>query len=375
LSEPRAGRCLRAGVLAGAALAVTATAHTALNATRLRRPTARPRPVAAAVSVLIPARDEAERIVDCLAAVRAQRGVDRLEVIVLDDGSSDVTAQLASSVPGVRVVTGAALPPGWLGKPHACQQLADLAAADSEILIFLDADVRLAAHAVAASVQLLLGAELDFASPYPRQLAVSGAERLIQPLLQWSWLTLLPLRASEHHPRESLAVANGQFLLVRRDVYVANGGHAAVRGAVLDDIALARSLRRGGARGGMVDGSSLASCRMYAGWAEVREGYGKSLWTAFGSPAGATGVIAALAVAYVLPAAAALAGSRIGMIGYGAGVLGRAITARATGGRAWPDPLSQPASIGVLAYLTARSLHRSRRGELRWRGRTIPSVT
>ena len=159
------------------------------------------------------------------------------------------------------------------------------------MLVFLDADVVLAPQAVAATVQLLRAAGLDLASPYPRQLAETWSERLVQPLLQWSWLTLLPLRRAESSPRPSLAAANGQLLAVDAEAYRRVGGHAAVRAEVLDDVALRpRAQGRAAARGGVVDGTWLATCRMYEGWPTLRAGYTKSAWAAFGSPAGAAAV-------------------------------------------------------------------------------------
>lgn len=315
------------------------------------------------MSVLIPARDEAATIGRCLDALRDQ---DVAEVLVLDDASSDETASLARAG-GARVLTGAPLPDGWLGKPHACAQLA--AAASGDILVFLDADVRLAPGAIGAAVGVLESTGLDLAAPHPRQEAVTPAERLIQPLLQWSILTFLPLRLAERSPRPSLSAANGQFLVVRRVAYERAGGH--VRDAVLDDLALLRAIKRTGGRGGVVDGTDLATCRMYDGWESLRDGYGKSLWTAFGSPAGSAAVVGTLALAYVLPPLAALRGSRIGTLGYAAAVLGRVITARRTGGRT-VDALAHPVSIAMLAWLTARSHVQHRRGHLRWKGRLIP---
>ena len=109
---------------------------------------------------------------------------------------------------------------------------------------------------------------------------------------------------------------------------------------------------------------------MYTGWAELRDGYGKSLWTAFGGPSGSAGVLAVLALAYVVPFVAALRGSRVGLVGYLAGVLGRVIAARRTGGRA-ADALAHPLSIAVLGYLTVRSHVQHARGSLRWKGRRL----
>jgi hypothetical protein len=360
-------RALRGLVAAGSALAAAGTVHGAVNAALLRRPDPTARAGAERVSVLIPMRDEAARVRDCLAAVLAQNGV--AEVLVLDDGSTDGTAELARAA-GVRAIGGRPLPPGWLGKPHACQQLADAADPASDVLVFLDADVLLEPGAIAATVALLR--ELDLVCPYPRQVARTAAERLVQPLLQWSWLTFLPLRLAERSPRPSLSAANGQLLAVRRAAYDRAGGHAAVRAEVVEDVALVRAVKRAGGRGGVADGTALAECRMYAGWPELRDGYTKSLWSAFGSPAGAAGSIGLLALAYLVPPLAALAGSKTGLAGYAAGVTGRVLAARRTGGRAWPDALAHPASVAAFGWLTARSLRGHRAGTLAWKGRRLP---
>ncbi len=362
----------------GSAIALAATAHSVFNARLLRRPVADPPPVRTAVSVLVPARDEAHQIEACLRSLLAQVACERIEIVVLDDESADRTAEIARSLADGRsrltVLNGAPLPRGWLGKPHACAQLAGAAAPDSELLIFVDADVVLAPRAVAAAVELLERTGLDVVCPYPRQLAETGAERLVQPLLQWSWLTFLPLRLAERSRRPSLSAANGQFLVVRRAAYERAGGHAAVRAEVLDDIALLRAIKATGGRGGVVDGTGLASCRMYRDWPEVRFGYTKSLAVAFGSEPGAAAVIALLALAYLVPPLAALRGSRTGWLGFAAAVAGRFVTARATGGRCLPDSAAHPLSIALLAALTGRSILGRRRGNLTWKDRPVGPV-
>jgi hypothetical protein len=365
----------------GTAGALLATAHTAANLRRLRTPPIDPPPVAERVSVLLPVRNEAPRVQECVGAASVQTGVPDLEILVLDDGSTDGTseiiARLARADPRVRLLTGTPLPPGWLGKPHACAQLA--AAATGSVLIFLDADVVLAPEAVAATVALLRATPLDLVSPYPRQRAAGATARLIQPLLQWSWLTFLPLRRAERAGRPSLAAANGQLLAVDAATYRTAGGHDAVRAEVIEDVALLRAVIRAGGHGGMVDGTALATCRMYADWAELREGYAKSLWSAFGSPGGAGVVMAGLALLYVVPPAAAvvaLARRRpraavLPMAGYAAGVAGRVLTGRRTGGRVWPDALAHPGSVALLGWLTALSWRRRRAGTLTWKGRVL----
>lgn len=358
----------------GTVLAGAATAHTALNLRAYRRPPSRPRPVADPVSVLLPVRDEAARVRDCLRAALAQQGVPDLEVLVCDDGSSDATAalveQVAAADPRVRLLTGRPLPDGWLGKPHACAQLAD--AARGRVLAFLDADVDLAPHALAASVELMRAARLDVACPYPRQLADGPCPRLVQPLLQWAFLTTLPLRLAERSRRPTLTAGNGQLLVIDAAAYRRAGGHAAVRDSILEDVALVRAVKAVGGRGGVIDGTTLATCRMYAGCADLRDGYAKSLWAATGTPLGSAGIAALLGLAYVAPpVAAVLTGSRVGAAGYALGVLGRVLVARRTGQRVAPDVLAHPASVLALTGLLADSWRRRRRGELAWKGRPV----
>jgi hypothetical protein len=291
----------------------------------------------------------------------------------VDDGSTDGTADLVAGHldPRIRLVRAVPPGPGWLGKPNACAQGA-AAAGDADVLVFVDADVRLMPDAIAAAVAVLEESGLDLVSPWPLQLTGSAAERLVQPLQQWLWCTLLPLRAAERSPRPSLAAANGQFLVVRRAAYERAGGHGAVRGEVVEDVALLRAVKAGGGRGVVVDGSRLAVCRMYDGWAGVRDGYGKSLWAAVGgSPAAGVAAAAALTAVYVVPPLAALRGSRAGLVGYAAGVAGRTISATATGGRAWPDALAHPVSVLLLDVLLLRSIRGRRRGTLSWRGRPV----
>lgn len=353
------------------ALAIAGTVHAAVNVRLLRRPVLGASG-SARVSVLVPARDEAAHIGGCVRALRRQAVA---EILVLDDGSSDATADLARAAadddPRVRVLTGEPLPAGRLGKPHACSQLAAAADPASDVLVFLDADVLLAPGAIGAAVELLERSGLDLISPHPRQVAIGPAERIVQPLLQWSFLTTLPLRVAERSPRPSLCAANGQFLVVRRATYDRAGGHAAVPDSVLEDLALLRAVKAVGGRGGVVDGTALASCRMYASWPSLRDGYGKSLWAAFGSTPGAIAAACALGYVYVLPTVAALRGSRAGLAGYAAAVAGRLVTARATDGRAWPDALAHPASIVTFAYLTIRSIVLRRQNRLSWKGRPI----
>ena len=364
---------LRVLTVVGSALALVGAVHQQVNLRSLRVPAAEPADVAEPVSVLVPARDEAHRITPTVRSLLAQRGVPDLEILVLDDGSTDGTAAVvraaAAGDPRLRVLTGRPPAPGLPGKPHACAQLA--AAAGGRVLVLVDADVVLAPEAVAASVAVLRAGGLDLLCPWPRQLADGLLPRLLQPLQVWSWSVLLPLRQAERSARPSLVAANGQFLLVHAEALATAGGFAAVAGAVLDDIALARAVRRAGGRTGVADGSRIAACRMYADGGELVAGYEKSLWSAFGDLPGRVGVAALLTLVYLVPPLAALAGSRTGLAGYAAATLTRVVAARRLRSPVWPDALAHPLSVAALLGLLVRSCRGHRRRTLTWKGRPL----
>jgi hypothetical protein len=248
------------------------TTHTAVNALILRR-LDKTGVSDEKIAVLLPLRNEADRVTPCLEALLAQRGVPNLTIYVLDDGSTDGTADVVRAIAGdkVHLLTGEPLPTGWLGKPHACDQLAR-AAGDADLLSFVDADVVLEPYALATAATLIRGIDVTLLSAYPR---ITGTGRLVQPLLQWSWLTFLPLRAMERSPRPSLAAAGGQWLIADRAGYLEAGGHAAVRGEILEDIALARQIKRSGRRIALADASHQAICEMYTSWRGLTAGYEK----------------------------------------------------------------------------------------------------
>ena len=218
----------------------------------------------------------------CLPTLLSLHGAT--EILVLDDQSTDDTAAIAKRLveadPRAAVLqdNSTSIPPGWLGKSWACERLAQ--AAKGTMLAFVDADVTLDPGALVSAVRLMRELNVDMICPYPEQLTSTPLTRLVQPLLQWSWLTFIPVTTSMDRQLPSMAVGNGQFAVFNAPAYRSVGGHAAVAGDVLEDVGLARAMRRAGYRTAVVDGSAIAKCRMYETDRELVDGYTKSLWAA-----------------------------------------------------------------------------------------------
>jgi hypothetical protein len=369
----------RAVVRAGALAALGIAALTAVNARSVTRPRADAPDVHEPVTVLIPARDEADHIEATLDSVLSQTGVPTLQVLVLDDASSDDTAALVERIAArdsrVRLLRGTQEPPeGWLGKPWACARLAD--EAEGDVLVFVDADVMLYPHALRACIETLRSGAFALVAPYPLQEAHGVVERIVQPLVTWAWMATVPLPWAESAQWPSMSAANGQLLVMDAAAYRQVGGHGAVAGEVLEDIAIMRSVRTAGLRAVTADGSTLAQCRMYRGAGEVVDGYAKSLWAAFGGAPGSVAGTALLLLAFVVPPVAAVAAREPrtrawGIAGYAAGVASRAMVARRTGEPRLPDTLAHPLSIAAFAGLTAESWRRRRTGTAAWKGRPV----
>ncbi|MFM2154708.1 MAG: hypothetical protein RL382_609, partial [Actinomycetota bacterium] len=213
----------------------------AINFVQIRTPKATSQ-LLDSVGVVVPMRNEAENVEGIVTTLSAQDSA--FHYYLLDDNSEDSTYELLQKLTAsdsrFTVIKGAPLADGWIGKTWALQQLYE--ASSEDVLVSIDADVRLTNDAINKAVTVLHGARLDFVSPYPCQVAQTFAERLIQPLLQWSWLTTVPLRYAERSGRTSMAVANGQFFAVRRSALDAIGGYQTVKHSVIDDVFLAREL-------------------------------------------------------------------------------------------------------------------------------------
>jgi chlorobactene glucosyltransferase len=273
-----------------------------------------PRPEEAPlVSVIVPARNEAENISTCVASL-LNSVYPRREIIVVDDDSVDGTGDILRileehSKGGLRILSGEPLPAGWLGKPWACWQ--GYQRASGKLLLFTDADTRhddaLLGHAVGA----LLSRQADMVSVLPRQLLVTFWERLIMPHIFALIMFRYPDLRRVNRARDPRSViANGQFLLIRREAYEAIGGHEALRAEVVEDQAIAQRVLASGRRLFVAHAEELMETRMYRSLRGIIEGWSKNLaiamrraapaWLGSAAPWLAASIIAVL---WVIPPA------------------------------------------------------------------------
>jgi chlorobactene glucosyltransferase len=338
------------------------------------------------VAVIIPARNEIANIDICLAWLTAQRGLTGgLSIVVVDDGSQDGTgeavARVARDDPHVELIDPGDLPADWMGKPHACWHGA--LRTEAEWLCFVDADVRANPDLVGTALAAALRQRIDMLSLSPLQELGSFSERLIIP----AGLVLIGC-AQDLRPVDDPAApevtANGQFLLIRRAVYFAVGGHAAVHSEICEDKALAARVKQAGWRFRMLGAEHLARTRMYTSFTALWEGLAKNATEILGD--GPNTIAAATAgmvigwAAILLPILAVLSAaqqpSTAAAIGTALAVLGSAavIGIQIGTARHFRIPpvfaLLFPFAYTAIAALAWHSFTLRRAGRVTWKGRT-----
>ena len=325
------------------------------------------------LSVLIPARNEEANIGDAVAAVLASEGVT-LEVIVLDDGSTDGTAAVLAGItdPRLRVAAGGALPGGWSGKQHACARLAELAA--HGLLVFVDADVRLAPDALSRMAGFMQQTGVGLASGFPRQIVLTWSERLLLPLIHFLLLGYLPMAQMRRSLSPGLGAGCGQLFIAQRAAYRQAGGHGAIRASLHDGLTLPRAFRRAGLRTDLFDATGFATCRMYANAAQVWEGLGKNATEGMAKPLPLAVWTAILGSGQILPAVLMVtAPSTAALLALILGIGLRLVLAARF---RQPEISALLHPVGILALLVVQwaALVRSLRGKTNtWRGRAYPA--
>jgi len=332
------------------------------------------------ITAIVPARNEEQSIETAVRSLAAQPEI--AEIRVVNDGSSDRTAEilasLAADIPQLRVIEASPLPPGWVGKNHAAWLGAQDAATDW--LLFTDADVR---HLPGSAAHALANAELRGAalvSYSPKQVMETWWERAMIPFV-FSRLAVRYSYAKVNDPESPVAAANGQFLLIRRDTYEAIGGHRVVAGEVLEDVALARRVKKAGLKIHFAPGQEIAETRMYRSFATMWEGWVKNLYLLVGGSSQATAW--ELLLVLPLPELALLG---IAFTAWRTGVPGAWLPAfivlLAGAGYSWRERASHPIlstnikyyAMGRLLYCAALvvSAWRHANGTIAWKGRIYP---
>lgn len=232
------------------------------------------------VAIIVPARNEEASLGDCLASLTAQTLV-AFEIIVVDDGSTDRTREIAQSFAEVRVISAGPLPDGWTGKNNAV--VAGAQEARAPLLLFTDADTVHLPGSLARALAEAKREEADLLSYSPEQVVCTFAERAVMPVIFAELAAQYPpQRVREQN--SGIIAANGQYLLIRRAVYDAVGGHAAVATEILEDVALARLFRNKGKHVYFRYGGDAVRTRMYRDWPQLREGWTKNLALLFPQP-------------------------------------------------------------------------------------------
>lgn len=342
---------------------------------RLDPPAAPGRRGGARVSAIIAARNEEEELPGCLDGLLAQT-YPNLEVLVVDGGSTDRTREVARArAPRVRLIEEPPLPEGWVGKNWACD--VGYRASSGEWLLFLDADVRCQRAAVEATVALAESEGADLATLAPRVEMLGVWEKVVLPF--YIQMVLTYFRTPRvNRDRSSAAMANGQYFLTRRSAYAAVGGHEAVRGAILEDVQLARRFRAAGRRLRVAWAPELVVTRMYRDRHEMAEGLLKNIHGVRFSALRQLGFLVGLVGLFWLPLLVLPVGLLLGSVSVA--VMGGFLVLALFGkhvvfSRAARAPaaygLLYPVAVGFYVVLVARSLYRGLAGRpLLWKGRS-----
>lgn len=236
------------------------------------------------ISVLIPARNEAENI-GVLLTDLANQHYQNIEIIVFDDQSDDLTVEIVSAIAEtnsrIKLVRSDGLPKGWLGKNFACHSLSSHAVGTH--LLFLDADVRISNSIIQDTVAYAEKYHLGLLSIFPKQIVITMGEKMTVPIMNYILLTLLPLPLVQWSPFRSLAAANGQFMLFNSSVYSSLHPHEHIKSCKVDDIEIARYFKAERIPIACITGNESIRCRMYNCFGEAVGGFSKNIIAFFGN--------------------------------------------------------------------------------------------
>ena len=327
------------------------------------------------VSVLIPMRNEERNIETLTTALKASL-YPNLEFIILNDQSTDRTAflleQHTANDPRFTVLHGKELPPGWVGKVHACHQLQQHA--KGRFLLFIDADIRFSSQAIGQSLALLTQRKAKLLSGFPAFDVPPFLSKLLVPMQHFVVLFHLPLAAANHMNFPAATAANGMWMLFERSGYDAIGGHAAVHDSLVEDVHIARRVKAAGEKMLLANITGSVRCRMYETNHDVWEGFLKNSYSGIGrSPLLAAGLTAFYSIFYILPLFltiyALISANPVYAIPYGLAVLQQGYVMARTRQHLYLAPLIPLQAAAMIAVLLQSMWKSWRKKPYSWKGR------
>ena len=323
------------------------------------------------ISILVPARNEASNLPGLINSILAQN-LANIEIIVLDDHSSDDTRAVAEAIAllnkQVRVIQGKPLPEGWTGKNFACHQLA-LEASGSHLL-FLDADVLLDQSAIESAVGRMDKKQLSLLSLFPQQQTLTLGEMITVPLMNYLLLTLLPLKLIESHTDPIFSAACGQFMLFRASSYHYHQWHKQARGIVSEDLAIMKMLKQNGEKGEGLLCGDLVRCRMYTDFQTATQGFSKNFIAPFNNSIPV--FLLFILVVSFCPLLIMFAGNKWEILAMVSLIAGTRLLTNKLSGQPASHILLHPLQLLSLSYIAVTSINQRLNRSTMWKGRSIP---
>lgn len=329
------------------------------------------RPYPDLVSILIPARNEAENILLLLQSIYEQ-DYSNYEVIILDDESSDNTYKICTAFADkhsqFRVIKGAPLPHGWLGKNYACYQLASHA--QGNFLLFIDADEQVNPDLINSAVHRMYVNKLGLLSLFTNQQMVTIGERLVVPLMHYILLNLLPLRLIYLVKNYTVAAASGQFMLFDAELYRKHQWHELVKDKVVEDVEIMRLVKAASCNGEALLANGMINCRMYKNYRDAVNGFSKNFLAAFNYNI----------IWFLIYIVLIIGGPMIVMMTlnfqfilfmFGLIILTRVMISLSAGQNAWHNILLHPAQMFSLTLVAFLAIQRHLTKTMIWKGRKI----
>jgi chlorobactene glucosyltransferase len=325
----------------------------------------------ALVSVLVPARNEEsniEELIDCLT----RQEYRNIEIIICDDNSTDATSEIlekhSGKIHNLSWFSGKPLPGGWTGKNYACHQLSEKAS--GKYLLFLDADVKISGDIIASSVGYLEKRNLSLLSIFPRQQMLTTGERITVPLMNWILLSLLPLPLITYCRWPVFSAANGQFMLFRADHYHIHKPHKRVKSSPVEDIQIARLLKRNRYRVSTILGDFRMTCRMYRSYREAVAGFSKNVFHFFQK--NLLWILFFVCFTTLGPGMLALWSKVFLLLYLILAILKRILISVISSQAVLPNLLWIPVQQIAFLHIVMRAFVNMRKGKIEWKARKIP---